>query len=302
MGKILRYAFLVPALLLVAVPSRGADAVKLRVTTVAYSDGKGGALKRPEGVAFDGKSLLAVADTGNARIQLYNFSGDQLTPGAAIILPQLTVPIRVQIDSKGDILALDSKSHRIVRVTPSGAFKGYVEPSGIPTQGTVIPRSFKLDDKDNLYILDVYSRRVLVLDPSDKFQREIPFPPEYGFFSDIAVDGNGNVFLIDSVGGKVFSARKNDIAITPLTGSLQEDLNFPVGIAVDGKGRLYVSDQHGSGIVILGADGSFRGRHSGMGWREGLLRYPSALCVGANGNLFIADRGNSRVQVFSIIQ
>jgi len=302
MRKAIRCGILVQLVICIAVSSYGAETVKLRLLTAAYMDDKGSALKRPEGVAFDEKSLLVVADTGNGRILQYNFNGDRLAPLAPLVVPQLPYPIQVQIDPQGEIMALDGKSRRIVRVTPSGEFKGYLDPTGIPTSGTVVPRSFKVDRKGNVYILDIFSARVLVLDPSGKFQREIPFPQKYGFFSDLAVDGNGTVFLVDSVGGKVYTAKRDATAVTPFSESLQEDLDFPISIASDSRGRLFLSDQNGSGIVILGPDGSFRGRQSGMGWKEGLLRYPSALYISDNGTLFIADRGNSRVQVFSIIQ
>jgi hypothetical protein len=39
-----------------------------------------------------------------------------------------------------------------------------------------------------------------------------------------------------------------------------------------------------------------------MGWNEGLLYYPSQMCLNEKGEVFIADRGNSRVQVFSIVK
>ena len=302
MQKFIRYIALVPAALFIATVGYGADAVKLRPMAAAYTDNNGGLMKRPEGVAYDEKSLLVVADTGNGRILLYTFNGDRLAPRTSIALPQLPYPIRVQIDSKGEILALDGKSRRIVRVTAAGEFKGYIEAVGIPSTGAVVPRSFKIDRKDNLYLLDIFSGRVLILDATGKFLRGIPFPQKYGFISDLAVDANGNLYLVDSVGGKIFSARKDATVITPLSGSLKEDLDFPVGMATDSRGRLYLSDQNGSGIVILGPDGSFRGRQSDFGWKDGLLRYPSALAVSEGGNLFIADRQNSRVQVFTIVQ
>ena len=303
MRKAIRYVLPASLVLCIAGTSFGADAVKLRPMTAAYADDKAGQLKRPEGVAFfDEKSLLAVADSGNGRIQLYTLTNERLNPGATIALPQLPYPVRVQVDPKGEILALDGKTHRIARVTLSGEFKGYIEPVGVPSSGTVIPRSFKLDGKGNIYLLDVFTARVLVLDPAGKFLRELPFPEKYGFFSDLAVDGNGTVYLVDSVKGRIFSAQRTATAITPLSGSLKEDLYFPVSIAADNRGRLYLSDQNGNGIVILGLDGSFRGRQSGMGWKEGLLRYPSALFVSDKGYLFVADRENSRVQVFTIVQ
>jgi len=302
MKNALRFSVLFSVVFCLSAVSHAAEAVKLRPMTAAYLDNGGKMLKGPEGVAYDGKSLLAVADSGNGKIQLYAFRDERLTPQASLVLPQLPYPIRVQFEPKGEILALDGKSRRIARLTTTGEFRGYIEFTGIPTSGTVIPRSFKVDGKGNIYVLDIFSGRVLVLDPAGKFQREVPFPKKHGFFSDLAVDENENVFLLDSVDGRVFAAKGKAQEITPYSESLKEDLDFPVAIAVDGRGRTYLSDQNGGGIVILGPDGSFRGRQSGMGWKEGLLRYPSALQVTDGGILFIADRGNNRVQLFQIIQ
>jgi len=302
MKNVMRFSVILLAVVCLSPASYGAEALKLRPMTAAYTDNGGKMLKGPEGVAYDGKSLLAVADSGNGRIQLYGFQNERLTPQASLVLPQLPYPIRVAFDPKGEILALDGKSRRIARLTTTGEFRGYLEPTGIPNSGTVIPRSFKVDGKGTIYVLDVFSGRVLVLDPDGKFQRGIPFPPRHGFFSDLAVDENGSVFLVDSVGGRVFAAKGKAQEIMPYSESLREDLDFPVAIAVDGRGRIYLSDQNGGGIVILGPDGSFRGRQSGMGWKEGFLRYPSAMHVSDGGTLFIADRGNNRVQAFHIIQ
>ena len=37
-----------------------------------------------------------------------------------------------------------------------------------------------------------------------------------------------------------------------------------------------------------------------MGWKEGQLNHPSQLCVNDKDEVFIADRDNSRVQVFQL--
>lgn len=302
MKNALRFTVIFSVVLCYSAVSHAAEAVKLRPMMAAYQDNVGKMLKGPEGVAYDGKSLLAVADSGNGKIQLFAFRDEQLTPQASLELPQLPYPIRVQFEPKGEILALDGKSRRVARLTTTGEFRGYIEYKEIPTSGTVIPRSFRVDRKGNIYVLDIFSGRVLVLDPTGKFQREVPFPKILGVFSDLAVDESGSIFLVDSVGGRVFAVKGKAQEITPYSESLKEDLDFPVAIAVDSRGRIYLSDQNGGGIVILGPDGSFRGRQSGMGWKEGFLRYPSSLQVSDDGILFIADRGNNRVQLFHVIQ
>lgn len=285
------------ASLYLAAASHAAEVIRLRVTSAVYLDGKGSGIRQPEGVGC-GNSRLVVADTGNGRVLSYAVKEGDVAPGASIVVPQAPYPIRAQADSKGEIFVLDGKLRRIARLSPEGEFLGYVDLGSIGG-GTVVPRSFRIDRNDHLYVLDVFSARVLVLGRNGTLQRTVPFPKEYGFFSDLAVDAAGTIFLIDSVGRRVVAAPAGTDAFSPASENLEEHVSFPTSLAVDGKGYIYVIDQNGSGIIILGPDGSFRGRHLGMGWKEGFLRYPSQACIDENGNFFIADRGNNRIEVLS---
>ncbi|MBW2402000.1 MAG: hypothetical protein JRG80_22575, partial [Deltaproteobacteria bacterium] len=85
-----------------------------------------------------------------------------------------------------------------------------------------------------------------------------------------------------------------------LTEDLDAYMNFPTDLTVDGRGVLYLVDHHGSGLVLVSGGGSFQGRMLEMGWGEKGIYYPSQICVSPNGNLFIADRSNNRVQRFRL--
>jgi hypothetical protein len=100
----------------------------------------------------------------------------------------------------------------------------------------------------------------------------------------------------------VFSAAKDSNSFSPFTKNLREYLNFPTSITTDTRGTIFIVDENGSGIVILGQDGSFQGRQLNMGWNEGLLYFPSQMCINDKGEVFIADRGNSRVQIFTLVK
>jgi len=282
--------------------SFSAETVKLKYLQSVYFDDKGGNLKQPEGVACNEKSLLIVGDTENDRLLRYHFQEKSLKGGGEIKIPQLSNPIRLQINSKGEIFALDGKKRRIIRLTPEGAFKGFVDAEGVPSPSTFVPRGFKIDGNNNIYLLDIFTARVLILNPEGKYQKQIPFPKDYGFFSDLLVDSKGSILLIDSVRAMVFSAPKDSNSFSPTTKSLREYLNFPTSITNDIRGTIYIVDENGGGIIILGQDGSFLGRQLSMGWNEGFLYYPSQLCVNEKGEVFIADRGNSRVQIFTLVK
>jgi len=289
-------------ILLLPVKSFSAETVKFRHLQSIYFDEKQGGLKQPEGVACNEKGLLIVGDTGNDRLLRYSYNDRSLKAGAEIKVQQLSNPIRLQMNSKGEIFALDGKKRRILRLNPDGTFKGYVDAEGIPSPSAFVPRSFKIDRNNNIYILDIFSARVLALNSEGKYQKQIPFPKDYGFFSDLAVDSKWTLLLIDCVKAMVFSAPKDSNTFSPLTKDLREYLNFPTSITTDNRGTVYVVDQNGSGIVILGQDGSFQGRQLNMGWNEGLLYFPSQMCINDNGEVFIADRDNSRVQIFSLVK
>jgi hypothetical protein len=55
-------------------------------------------------------------------------------------------------------------------------------------------------------------------------------------------------------------------------------------------------------LRVLGHDGSFPGQALAMGWKEGLLKYPSQLCIDAKVEVFIADTNNKRGQIFQLLE
>jgi len=302
-GKILLImAGLLVALLFLQL-SFSEGAMKFRYITSIYADDKGLGLKQPEGVACNGESLLIVADSGNGRLLRYSYKDGTTELGTGEIkVDQLSYPIKTEINSNGEIYILDRKQRSIVRLSPAGDFRGYLQPVGLLSPAAYVPRSFTIDSNDNIYILDILSERVLMLDPGGRYVRQIEFPKEYGFFSDVAVDFRGTVLLIDGVDGKVFSAHKHSTSFSPLTTSLKEYVRFPASLTTDDRGRIYLVDRNGGSIISLGQDGSFLSRQSGMGWKEGSLNYPAQMCINKKGEIFVADTNNSRVQVFLMVE
>lgn len=289
------------ALAAAAAAVQAGEAVKLRLVKAIYAGSVGAGLNVPEGVAFDGKSRLVVADSGNGRLVTFTMTEAAITPVGEIRLPEMPYPLRLAVAADGTMLVLDGKLRRILRIGAGGEFEGYHELGGEASNGAV-PRSLKLAGDGTLYVLDVGRGRVLVVGADGALKRQIAFPAEAGFVSDLAVDRRGTVYLVDSVRKRVYAAAKEDATAKPLTEGMAEDMNFPTSIVADDGGRLFLGDENGGGIVVLGNDGSFRGRQSSFGWKEGLLRYPSELALGPAGELIVADRGNDRVQIFKIVE
>lgn len=278
-----------------------AENAKFRFLAAVYFDEKGTGLNRPEGIACDDKGRVVVADTGNDRVLRFTYLDKTISGGAEIKIPELSAPSRVRLNSKGEIYALDGMLRRVVHLAADGTFKNVVSFDGAPPPTTVIAKSFALDDADTVYVLDALSARVLIVDASGQFQRALPLPPDVGFVSDLAVDAQGRVLLLDSIGRRVYAAAKAATAFAPLAGDLTATLTtLPSAIAAS-KGTIFIVEGGGD-IVSIGMDGSFLARQLTEGRNEGSLQHPSQMCFTDKDEMLIADRDNSRVQVFGVIR
>ncbi|MFP3983352.1 MAG: hypothetical protein ACLFV2_06645 [Desulfurivibrionaceae bacterium] len=277
------------------------EAISIKFVTAAYEGDQGKSLLQPEGVACSEDGFW-VADTGNSRLVHFTQQNRSLSPDTEIKMKN-TSPTVVQVNSKGEIHVLDAREQRIALLKNNGKSKGYLTPENIPEDRDITPKSFRIDGEDNIYILDLLSSRVLVLGPEGEYRREIAFPEEYGFFSDLALDSRGTIFLLDSVKGEIYTAAVDGDRFSLLTSKLKEYVNFPTSLAVDSRGgKIYVLDQYGSGLVLIDQDGSFLGRRLSRGWKKSQLYYPAQLCLTTDNQLLIADRNNNRVQLFTTIK
>lgn len=78
---------------------------------------------------------------------------------------------------------------------------------------------------------------------------------------------------------------------------------YPMGVAAAPDGRIYVADKHYHRIQVFSPEGAYL-REIGWMWRikgTDLAQFdrPSALAVGPDGNVYVADVNNNRMQVFS---
>jgi hypothetical protein len=301
MRTIFKYIFL-PVLLLTPLVAYGADTLKLRYIASASVDDKGAVLKMPEGVACSDTDLF-VADSENGRLVHYTYQDKSLKGGNEIKVPQISFPVRLQLTSKGEIIVLDGRTHKVVRLSADGAFVGNIEPQGVTSPANYTIKSFKLDASDNLYLLDIFGERVLKLDQGGKFISQFPFPKGYGFITDLAVTLGGDVLLLDSVKSIVYVSKKDNPAFVPFTKEMSGYMNFASYITTaSGGADIYLLDEDGGAVVVIGPDGSFKGRQLGLGWKPGMLYYPTQICMNKKGDVFIADRNNSRVQIFENVK
>jgi hypothetical protein len=298
--RTLALAALAAAALVTSLPRPAtAQAARLRHLASVYADDTGVGLKRPEGIACGAGGMIVVADTGNGRLLRFTYRERTVSGGGEIRIPELSAPSRLHLGSKGQIYVLDSTRRRIVRLGPDGEFVGALSFDGAPPPGTIVPKSFAVDAADRAYVLDAFAGRVLVLDGQGRFERALPLPADAGFVTDVAVDTAGSLVLLDSVRRQLYAIGDAG-AFAPLGRDLKEALPTPPTSLTMGRGLIFILEGRGGRVVTVGRDGSFLSSQLARGWTEGMLNYPSQMCINDRDEVFVADRDNSRIQVFGL--
>ena len=79
-----------------------------------------------------------------------------------------------------------------------------------------------------------------------------------------------------------------------------EPFNRPTDIAIAGDGSLYISDGYGNArIHHFTATGELIKSWGEPGEGPGQFRIPHGICISAEGLIYVVDRENSRIQVFT---
>jgi NHL repeat-containing protein len=130
-----------------------------------------------------------------------------------------------------------------------------------------------------------------------------------GQFSDprgIAVSG-GFVYVVETVNRRVqrFSLTGTSPTILISSGCNTGQLDYPYDITTDVGGNLYVTN---TATICSGGNDSFRKYSSSgsllltvgtFGSGNGQFNFPTGIAVDTNGNVFVCDRNNNRVQKFN---
>ncbi|MBK8313867.1 MAG: hypothetical protein IPL01_07490 [Acidobacteria bacterium] len=136
--------------------------------------------------------------------------------------------------------------------------------------------------------------------------------------SGVVLDTAGNIYFTDNTNRRVRKISSNGV-ITAFAGTgdlgtsgdggpaTAATFNSPRGIAIDKAGNIYVGDSNAHKIRRISIDGKIAtvaGTGSGFGdfggdggpALQGDLNGPQGIAVDKDGNLFIADRNNSRIR------
>lgn len=280
-----------------------------------------GMLHGAYGAARDKDGNIYVADSENHRIQKFSSEGRFITAwgGKGSANGQFNTPWGVAVDGNGNVYAADSKNHRIQKFTSSNGqtyvYAGQWGNFGSNNGQFKEPRDIATDSSGNVHVADTGNDRIQKFSPAGVFLTKWGgYGLADGLFDKphgVTIDSAGNVYVADTENDRIQKFRPVDngsggfdyvfVKKWGTYGSGEGQFDRPYKIDVDHfgfDGAVYVSDPYNERVQKFTSDGQFITQWGGKGTNPGQFRFPTGLAVGPNGNVYVVEYFNNRVQLF----
>jgi sugar lactone lactonase YvrE len=165
------------------------------------------------------------------------------------------------------------------------------------------PYGLAVDSKGNLYIADGKVGAIFVFNTETKDLQMIKngVNARFGDIIGLAMDDSDRLFVSDTKLHHILIFGKD----RKVEGSISEGLVDPGGMAIDNENRfLYVADPALDQVLVYDADRLNLIRKIGTAGKKhtltepGQFSVPTNVAVDADGNLYVTDMYNNRVEVF----
>ncbi|UJR24498.1 hypothetical protein I4U23_005873 [Adineta vaga] len=201
----------------------------------------------PSSLSFDSTGNLYVADTGNLRIQKYLLSTNSCLE---------TTPVTY---------SSASYSHRVIKLSLSNVTNSWIAVAGNGSNGLAsnmldVPKGIFVDDDFNLYVADWRNDRIQffqteTLNGTTLAGNGAPNTIALYAPTDVILDADRNIFITDWANHRIVRSGPNGfqciIGCYNPYGSAANQFRYPISLAFDRIGNIYVTDNQNDRIQKL---------------------------------------------------
>jgi DNA-binding beta-propeller fold protein YncE len=246
--------------------------------------------------------------SGDRTVLVYDLEGTKI---GALEAPGKTgtahLPTYIAIDpATSDVYVSDRASSTVYIYDMSGNFLRELKPDGIKKWS---PLGLAFSKDGTLFVGDVTPgrQRIIELSTDGKVIRQMGAKDQLTFVNGMATRDDGTLIAADSNSGRVLVYGAGENADTALArGSADSALGLPRGVAIDDRGRVYVVDTVNQVVRVyvpsedeVSPAPVYAFSFGVEGTTDGAFEFPNGVAVDTKGHVYVTDRENNRVQVWS---
>ena len=249
------------------------------------------------GVAVNSEGLLAVTDCINQCIHLLRKKGGLVRSIGKGVLGGLLRGIT--FDLKGNVWVADMGNNKVLKLSQDDRLLHTINHARSKSDHFIKPLGVSVSPEGLIYICDSGNHRVTVHNEGGMFLFAFGSdgigPRCFGGPCDVVFGSDGLVYVTDA--DHMYSR----VCVWSKEGSFQTDFKTkyaPTCIAATGDNHLLITSFAFDTVMVYTLGGQLVHEFGGRGSDPGKVCTPFGICVDDSGAVYVADYGNSRVQVF----
>ncbi len=186
-------------------------------------------------------------------------------------------PAGLTIDSQGNLYVTDILNHRVQKFDAEGKFLAQVGGNGSGEGQFNEPWGIAVDLEGNLWVADTFNHRIQKFDSDFNFllafgipvtSQEDPEPEGFWGPRDVAIDTEGNVWVVDTGTGRAVKYSTEGIFLQAFGGMGEGSGQFqePTAIEIAPGGDIFVADSGNRRVQRFDADFNFLAEYAVPGW------------------------------------
>lgn len=262
-----------------------------------------GSIGEPWGIAFSNSKKWAVTDCTKHHVHIFN-EDDQLvnTIGSrGTNNGQFKNPRGVTFDSNNLLYVADQDNHRVQKFDGDGNYLLHFGSKG-SSDGQFSDLKGIMAHNGKVYIAESSNKRISVFTTEGQFSHHIGKEQLNEPYS-VVINMNNELLVADNSHHCIYTFALDGQYLlkfeTQRSSSNQLHLYSPVGLTTDACGFILITCNENHRVLIYDKKGNFIHSFGSKGSSSGHFSFPRQIAVSSSGSVYICDRKNSKIQIFS---
>ena len=255
-----------------------------------------GEFRSPYSMVIDSEDNIYVIDRGNDRVQKVSTNGTPIAAWDSIdgrVITSDDDEIKEEDQDEEDNNGEDNKKPN--------------NPAEEKLKHFASPEAMTIDKQGNFYLTDTNNNRVI------KFNKDFKYISQFGIVGSqpgqfdhphgIGIDSKGNLYINELNNPRIQKFTNNGTFIKQWgsNGTAPGQFTLPLEhLEVDKTDKVFMVDSaKNPRIQVFDTEGNFITQFGKYGVGNGEFHKPEHVTVDKDGNVYVVDRGNHRIQVFS---